>query len=101
MNTEQESWGELIDKLYPHLKALKHLPYTIKIGQAKQGWFVAAYRGDGSKPGSLEYAAGGFDSPEEAFDWLPDKVKDLKTQIIAGTQDKEAIDDANNQEWTH
>jgi hypothetical protein len=71
-------WRELIDKLYPHLKEFKDLPWTIKIEKGANGWFVAAYKGDGSKPGSLGCASGGYKTPEQAFNWLPDYIKQDK-----------------------
>lgn len=48
---------------------------SIRITEGSNGWFVGAYTGDGSKPGSLLYASGGFDTPEDAFAYI---MKDIR-----------------------
>jgi len=45
---------------------------SIRITEGRTGWFVGAYTGDGSKPGSLMYGAGGFPTPEQALAYVMD-----------------------------
>jgi hypothetical protein len=43
---------------------------SLRVTEGAAGWWCASFSGDGSKPGSLRHAAGGFPTAAEAFAYL-------------------------------